>query len=78
MSWSRALRELFSFLKDPSSRGVVAWICMLGFLIYVTPILVMAWTQTQSTDRIVGAIEDLKYTIRMTQAVAFKGESHGE
>ena len=70
MKWADVAGKFLTFLEKPSALGVVALALTFLFLLYVVPVAALTWVNYDGTNRIVGAINDLKTT--MQPKLAFK------
>jgi hypothetical protein len=70
-SWEDVASKGLDFLTTPSRLGVLVVLALLGFLIYVTPMVVVAAVSWDNTNRLEKAIyamsRDCMRTVAATQ-----------
>lgn len=65
-SWADVLGKGFDFLARPTAQGVVTVALVLAFLVYVTPMAVVAGLSVYNTYRLENAIQALGQDLRQS------------
>ncbi len=60
MGWSDLIRDFIGFLSKPTGLGVIVILVMCLLVMFLAPIGVLTYINIDGTNRIVGAIHELK------------------